>query len=125
MRKFSLQTLIVFALGLTCGFFVNCSFWPLLALLIALVSVFIYTMRDAQGLKHTQAAQFIAISTILYLVALLISFYAVIALIPFALYELFNKKTLKAMTLRLLPIYIITLIVLIINKDTLFVSNDF
>jgi hypothetical protein len=118
MHKFSLQTLIVFVLGLICGFFVNCSFWPLLALLIALASVFIYTMRDAQGLKHNQAAYFIAISTILYLVALLISFYAVIVLIPFALYEIFNKKTLKAMTLRLLPIYFITLLVLI--KDNLF-----
>jgi hypothetical protein len=113
MHKFSLQTLIVFALGLICGFVVRFSFWSLFALLIALVSVLIYTMRDAQGLKHNQAVHFIAISTILYLVALLISFYAVIALIPFALYEIFNKKTFKAMTLRLLPIYIITLIVLI------------
>jgi uncharacterized membrane protein len=118
MHKVGLQTLIVFALGLICGFFCKCSFWSLLALFIALVAVFIYTMHDARGLKHNQGKHFIAISAVLYFVALIVSFYAVISLVIFVIYEVFNRKSFKTMTLRLLPTYIVTL--LIIVKDYFF-----
>jgi hypothetical protein len=113
MQKFSLQTIIVFSLGLICGFCIEFSFLCLVALFIALSSVFIYTIRDAQGLKHNQDLYLIFISSTLYLLALLISIYGIVALILFTLYEFSKKRTLKAIVLRLLPIYIITLIVVL------------
>lgn len=111
MQKFTLQTIIVFSLGLICGFCVEFSFSCLLALFIALTSVFIYTFRDNQGLKRNQDIYLIFISSTLYLLSLLISIYGIVALIPFTLYEFSNKRTLKAIGLRLLPVYIITLII--------------
>jgi hypothetical protein len=113
MRRSGLQTLIVFALGLICGFFVKCSFWSFIALILALLSVFVYTTRDAQGLKHNQDKYFTVISAALYLAALLISIYAIIAIIPFMLYEMLNGKSFKAASLRLLPIHIISQLVML------------
>jgi hypothetical protein len=115
MHRFGLQTLIVFAFGLICGFFIKCSFWSFIALIIALVAVFVYTMRDAQGLKHNQDKYFIATSAALYLVALLISIYALIAIILFTLYEMFNGKSFKAASLRLLPMHIISQLVVMLK----------
>jgi hypothetical protein len=106
MQKFNLQTLIVFTSGLIFGLCIKLSF---LAVIIALVALFIYTMRDGQGLKYNQYKYFVATSAILYFIALLFSSYAILILVIFAGYELLNGKTWKVATLRLFPIFIIAL----------------
>jgi hypothetical protein len=113
MQKFNLQTLLVFSFGLIFGLCVKFSFITLLALLIALTAVFIYTMRDATGLKHHQDTQFVVISAILYLTALLLSPFSIVVLILFTVYEISNERPNKKILLRLSPVFIITLLVLI------------
>ncbi|GHT61674.1 hypothetical protein AGMMS49950_05490 [Endomicrobiia bacterium] len=109
VQKFNLQTLIVFALVLIFGLCIKFSFLSLLAVVIALVALFIYTMRDAQGLKYNQYKYFVVISAALYFIALLFLSSAVIILVLFAGYEISNGRTWKVATLRLLPVFIITL----------------
>ncbi|MCA6069686.1 MAG: hypothetical protein LE180_00965 [Endomicrobium sp.] len=108
MQKFSLQTLLVFSFGLIFGLFMKFSFVVLLALLVALIAVFIYTMRDAAGLKRGQCSQFIIVSATLYLVALLLSSYSIVVLVLFVGYEVFNKRELKTINYRMLPFFLIT-----------------
>jgi amino acid transporter len=115
MQKFNLQTLIVFALGLIFGFCIKFSFLALLAILIALVALFIYTMRDAKELKHNQGKYFVVISAVLYFIALLFSPYAIMILVLFTGHEASNRRTWKVATLRLLPVFIITLLVLFLS----------
>lgn len=112
MQKFNLQTLIVFALGLIFCLCIKFSFLSILAVVIALVSLFIYTIRDAQGVKYNQYKCFVIISSALYFIALLFSSFAVIILVLFAGYEVSNGRTWKVATLRLLPILIITLFII-------------
>lgn len=113
MQKFSLQTLLVFFVGLIFGLFMKFSFVALLALLVAVIAVFIYAMQDAAGLKHSQCSQFIIISAILYLTALLLSSYSIVALVLFVGYEISNKRELKTINYRVLPFFIITFLVLL------------
>ncbi|MCA6070884.1 MAG: hypothetical protein LE168_00595 [Endomicrobium sp.] len=110
MQKFSLQTLLVFSFGLIFGLFMKFSFEVLLALLVALIAVFIYTMQDAAGLKYGQCSQFIIVSATLYLTALLLSFYSIVVLVLFVGYEVSNKRELRIMGYRMLPFFIITLL---------------
>jgi hypothetical protein len=112
MQKFNLQTLAVFSAGLFLGLFVKFSFLTFSALLVILVAVFVYAMRDAKGLKYNQDKQFIVISIILYLVALLLSLNSMIAFILFVGYEVSNERSLKIITHRIFPFFIITLLVL-------------
>ena len=113
MQKFSLQTLLVFSFGLMFGLFMKFSFVVLLALLVALIAVFIYTIRDAAGLKHGQCYQFIIISATLYLTALLLSSYSIVVLVLFVGYEVSNKRALKTINYRMSPFFIITFLVLL------------
>jgi hypothetical protein len=82
------------------------------ALLVILVAVFIYAMRDIKGLKYNQDKQFIVISIVLYLIALLPSLIYMIVFILFVGYEVSNERSLKIITHRVLPFFIITLFVL-------------
>jgi hypothetical protein len=116
MHKSNLQFLLVFVLGLISGLLMKFSVTLLLALAVTLVSVFVYTMHDASGLKHNQDKYFIIISVLLYFLALIISLYSAIGLILLALYEISKGKNFKILSLRLLPHIIITIISIFLLK---------
>jgi hypothetical protein len=116
MHKSALQFLLVFVLGLICGLLMKFSVTLLLALGVTLVSAFVYTMRDASGLKHNQDKYFIIISVLLYFLALAISLYSVIALVLLALYEVSKGKNFRTLSLRLLSHIIITIISIFLFK---------
>jgi uncharacterized membrane protein YkvI len=81
-----------------------------LALILTLISVFIYTMRDLEGLKHNQNKYFIVMSALLYFAALAISLCSAIAIVLLAGYEISKRKNLKSLSLRLLSHIIITVV---------------
>ena len=110
MHKSTLQLLLAFSLGLIFGLLMKFSMTLFLALIVTLLSVFIYTMRDAGGLKHKQDKYFIVMSALLYFAALAISLCSSIALVLLAVYEISKGKNLKTLSLRLLPHIIITLV---------------
>jgi hypothetical protein len=116
MQKLNFQTLVIFSLGLITGIFIRFSFTTLLAMLLASVSVFIYTLQDAKELKQNQDKYFVIISSLLYLAALLLSVYLTAALILFVSYELSQKRNPKTIILRLLPFILITLFSLIMHN---------
>jgi hypothetical protein len=110
VQKSKLLLFLIFFLGIFFGLLTNFSIPLILALLVATLAAYTYTMRDASGLKHNQAKYFIVISALLYFVSLAISLYSTVILIILALYEIFNGKNLKVLSLSLLPYIIITII---------------
>jgi hypothetical protein len=117
MQKPNFQTLAIFSLGLITGICIRFSFTILLAMLLATVSIFIYTMQDAEELKKNQDKYFLITSSLLYLVAVLLSIYLTAALILFVSYEFFQKRNFKTIIFRLLPFIIITLLSLIMQHN--------
>jgi hypothetical protein len=85
-----------------------------LALIVTLISVFIYTICDAGGLKHNQDKYFIVMSALLYFAALAISLCSAISIVLLAGYEISKGKNLKTLSLRLLPHIIITVVSIIL-----------
>jgi ABC-type branched-subunit amino acid transport system permease subunit len=116
MQKLNFQTLVIFSLGLITGILIRFSFTTLLAMLLAAISVFIYTLQDAKELKQNQDRYFAIISSLLYLAALLLSVYLTAALILFVSYEFCQRRNSKTIILRLLPFILITLFSLIIHN---------
>jgi hypothetical protein len=116
MQKPNFQTLAIFSLGLVTGICTRFSFTVLLAMLFAAVSMFIYTMQDAEKLKKNQDKYFLIISSLLYLAAVLLSIYLTAALILFVSYEFSKKRNFKIIILRLLPFIIITLLSLVMQQ---------
>jgi len=114
MPKLNFQTLVIFSLGLITGICLRFSFTILLSMLFASVSIFIYTMQDAEELKKNQDKYFLIISSLLYLAAVLLSVYLTAALILFVSYEFFQKRNFKTMILRLLPFIVIALFSLVV-----------
>lgn len=110
MHKSTLQLLLTFSLGLICGLLMEFSVTLFLALILTLISVFVYTMRDASGLKHNQDKYFIVMSSLLYFAALAISLCSAIAIVLLTGYEISKEKNLKTLSLRLLPHIIITVV---------------
>jgi hypothetical protein len=103
-------------LGLITGTCIRFSFTVLLAMFFASVSIFIYTMQFAEGLKKNQDRYFLIISSLLYLTAVLLSVYLTMALILFIGYEFSQKRNFKTIIPRLLPFIIITLLSLVMYK---------
>jgi hypothetical protein len=113
MKKPNFQILVVFSLGLITGSCIRFSFKILLAILFASISIFIYTMQYAEELKKNQDKYFLIISSLLYMVAVLLSIYLTAALVLFVSYEFSQKRNFKTMVLRMLPFVIITLLSLV------------
>jgi Na+/H+ antiporter NhaC len=110
MHKSTLQFLLAFSLGLIFGLLMKFSLPLFLALVATMLSVFIYTMRDAEGLKHNQDKYFVVMSALLYFIALAVSLCSSIAIVLLAGYEISKEKNLKTLSLRLLPHIIITVV---------------
>jgi hypothetical protein len=110
MQKTKLQLLLIFFLGLLFGLLMEFSVPLIFALLIVLIATYIYTMRDATGLKHNQDKCLIAVSVLLYFGALAISLYSTIILVLLTAYEVSNRKDIKTLSIRLFPYVIITII---------------
>jgi hypothetical protein len=117
MQKPNFQTLVIFSLGLITGICIRFSSTILLAMLFAAVSIFIYTMQDAEQLKKNQDKYFLIISSLLYLAAVLFSIYLSAVLILFVSYEFSKKRNFKTIILRLLPFIIITILSLIMQHN--------
>jgi uncharacterized membrane protein len=74
--------------------------------------LFIYTLKDATGLKHNQDKYFVIISIILYAVSLIFSLISITVIILFIGYELLtNNKTIHQANKQLFPIYLIIIFV--------------
>jgi hypothetical protein len=110
MHKSTFQLLLAFSLGLIFGLLMDFSVTLFLSLILTLICVFIYTMRDAGGLKHNQDKYFIVMSALLYLASLAITLCSAIAIVLLAVYEISKGKNLKTLSLRLLPHIIITIV---------------
>jgi hypothetical protein len=117
MQKPNFQTLVIFSLGLIIGICTRFSFTIFLAILFAAISIFIYTMQDAEELKKNQDKCFLVISSLLYLAAVLLSIYLTTALILFVSYEFSKKRNFKTIILRLLPFIIVTLLSLVMQHS--------
>jgi hypothetical protein len=117
MQKPNSQTLAIFSLGLITGICIRFSFAILLAILFAAVSIFIYAMQDAEGLKKNQDKYFLIISSLLYLAAVLLSIYLSAVLILFVSYEFSKKRNFKTIILRLLPFIVITILSLVMQHN--------
>jgi hypothetical protein len=81
-----------------------------LALILTLISVFVYTVHDAEGLKYNQDKYFIVISALLYFAALAVSLCSAISIVLLAGYEVSKARNFKSLFLKLLSHIIITVV---------------
>jgi hypothetical protein len=89
----------------------------LLAAVLVLLAVFIYTLRYAEGLKHNQDKYFVVMSLILYAAALLLSVYFALTLILFVCCEFSRKSNFKTISIKLFYFIIITIFVLLFKNN--------
>jgi uncharacterized membrane protein len=77
----------------------------------ALVALFIYTLKDATGLKYNQDKYLIVFSAILYAVSLIFSLISTTVIMLFIGYELItNNNSIQQTNKQLFPFYLIIIL---------------
>ncbi|MDR0617346.1 MAG: hypothetical protein LBG23_00980 [Endomicrobium sp.] len=116
MKSLTAKILVVFIFGILLGVCIKFSFLAFLGLLCSLVALFIYTLKDATGLKHNQGKHFIFISLALYAISLMLSLISTTTIILFIGYELFtNNKSVQQANKQLFLFYAIIVFMLFVK----------
>ncbi|MDR1244274.1 MAG: hypothetical protein LBJ79_03740 [Endomicrobium sp.] len=115
MKSLTAKILVVFIFGVLLGVCIKFSFLAFVGLFCSLGALFIYTLKDATGLKHNQYKHFIFVSLALYAISLMLSLISAITIVLFIGYELFtNNKSVQQANKQLLPFYAIIIFVLFV-----------
>ncbi|MDR2066680.1 MAG: hypothetical protein LBP57_02440 [Endomicrobium sp.] len=116
MSKLSSKFLLVFAFGILLGICINFSFFSFISIAGSLTALFIYTLKDATGLKYNQDKYFIIISFVVYTASLIFSLISITTIILFIGYELLtNNKSIQQTNKQLLPFYAIIAFMLFVK----------
>jgi uncharacterized membrane protein len=96
------------------GICIKFSFLIFVSIACSLLALFIYTLKDATGLKHYQDKYFIISSVILYAISLIFSLISITIIILFIGYELLtNNTSIQQANKQLFPFYLIIILILI------------
>jgi hypothetical protein len=118
MSTLTSKILLVFAFGILLGLFIciKFSFLSFISIVGSLIALFIYTLKDATGLKYNQDKYFIIISFVVYSASLIVSLISITTIILFIGYELLtNNKAIKQVNKQLFPFYLIIVFILIVK----------
>lgn len=81
----------------------------------SLIAFFIYTLKNATGLKYNQDKVFVILSFVLYIISLVFSLKSSVIIALFTSYELFVAKSIRHTAKQLLPFYL-AIVLMFIGK---------
>ncbi|MDR2395738.1 MAG: hypothetical protein LBD57_03985 [Endomicrobium sp.] len=114
MSKVTSKILLVFAFGILLGICINFSFLYFISITSSLIALFIYTLKDAAGLKYNQDKYFISVSIVVYTASLIFSLISITTIILFIGYELLtNNKSMQQANKQLFSFYLIIVFIFI------------